>query len=123
MVQPAQSTDRRTRLDPATIIDAVLRISSQELGGERLTVRRLGQELEVDATAVYRHFRNRDAIVRAALDQLFLMSVDRTLATARDQDWRARLEAYLDELLKAFMQHPSLGSESFATDTYGPPAN
>ncbi len=119
MVQPAQSTDRRTRLDPATIIDAVLRISRQELG-ERLTVRRLGQELEVDATAVYRHFRNRDAIVRAALDQLFMMSVERTLATARDHHWRARLEAYLDELLKAFMQHPSLGSESFATDTYGP---
>lgn len=119
MVQPAQSTDRRTRLDPATIIDAVLRIAKQE-PGERLTVRRLGQELDVDATAVYRHFRNRDAVVRAALDRLFMLSVERTLAAAPQQDWRTRLEAYLDELLRVFMQHPSLGSESFATDTYGP---
>ncbi|MET4096029.1 TetR/AcrR family transcriptional regulator [Arthrobacter sp. UYCu712] len=118
-MQSAKSMDRRTRLDPATIIDAVLRISSQE-PTERLTVRRLGQELEVDATAVYRHFRNRDAIVRAALDQLFMLSVDRIHASEQHQDWRSRLEAYLDELLRVFMQHPSLGSESFATDTYGP---
>lgn len=119
MAQAAQPSDRRARLDPETIIDAVLKIAGQD-PGERLTFRRLGEELGVDATAVYRHFRNRDAIIRAALDRLFALSVERTLAAGRQHGWRARLEAYLDELLRVFMQYPSLGSESFATDTYGP---
>ncbi|MFJ2509519.1 MULTISPECIES: TetR/AcrR family transcriptional regulator [Arthrobacter] len=117
--QPTPPQERRNRLDPGSIIDAVLRLARQE-PGERLTVRKLGQELEVDATAVYRHFRNRDAVIRAALDRLFNLSLQRTQAAAAGQDWRTRLETYISELLEAFMQHPALGSESFATDTYGP---
>ncbi|UPO77160.1 TetR/AcrR family transcriptional regulator [Arthrobacter sp. Helios] len=120
MAQTAPPPDRRNRLDPGTIVDAVLRLARQE-PGERLTVRRLGQELDADATAVYRHFKNRDAIVRAALDRLFALSLQRTLATAgTGAPWRTRLEVYGRELLNAFMEHPALGSESFATDTYGP---
>ncbi|MDP5226305.1 MULTISPECIES: TetR/AcrR family transcriptional regulator [Arthrobacter] len=119
MAQAAQQNDRRARLDPDTIVDAVLRLSRQE-PTERLTFRRLGVELGVDATAVYRHFRNRDAIVRAALDRLFGLAVERTQSGGGRQAWRTRLEAYLDELMTVFIQHPSLGSEAFATDTYGP---
>ncbi|MFJ3958033.1 TetR/AcrR family transcriptional regulator [Arthrobacter sp. NPDC090010] len=119
MARAAQQSERRARLDADTIIDAVLRIARQE-PNERLTFRRLGEELGVDATAVYRHFRNRDAIIRAALDRLFALSVKRTLDAGAHHGWRSRLEAYLDELLRVFMQHPSLGSEAFATDTYGP---
>ncbi|MBD7996634.1 TetR/AcrR family transcriptional regulator C-terminal domain-containing protein [Arthrobacter sp. Sa2CUA1] len=119
MAQPAQPPDRRNRLDPGAILDAVLRLARQE-PGERLTVRRLGQELDADATAVYRHFKNRDAIIRAALDRLFDQSLQRTLAAGPGQHWRTRLETYSSELLKTFLEHPALGRESFATDTYGP---
>ena len=120
MAPTAPPPDRRNRLDPGTIVDAVLRLARQD-PGERLTVRRLGQELDVDATAVYRHFKNRDAVVRAALDRLFALALQRTLAAAgTDTPWRGRLEVYGGELLKAFLEHPALGSESFATDTYGP---
>ncbi len=119
MAQPAHPPDRRIRLDADTIVDAALRLARQE-PGERLTVRKLGQELEVDATAVYRHFRNRDAIIRAALDRLFDLALERTRSAAPVENWRTRLETYITGLLKVFMQHPALGSESFATDTYGP---
>lgn len=119
MAQATQPPDRRNRLDPGSIVDAVLRIARQE-PGERLTVRKLGQELGVDATAVYRHFRNRDAIIRAALDRLFDLSLQRTHSAAAGQNWRTRLETYVSELLQVFLEHPALGSESFATDTYGP---
>lgn len=120
MAHTVPPPDRRHRLNPATIVDAVLRLARQD-PGERLTVRRLGQELDVDATAVYRHFKNRDAIVRAALDRLFALALQRTLAAAgTGAPWRGRLEVYGGELLKAFMEHPALGAESFATDTYGP---
>lgn len=119
MGQTVQPPDRRTRLDPESILDAVLRLARQE-PGERLTVRKLGQALDADATAVYRHFKNRDAIIRAALDRLFDLSLQRTLAAGPEQHWRTRLETYSTELLSVFMQHPALGRESFATDTYGP---
>ena len=119
MAQPAQAPDRRNRLGPDAIVDAVLRLARQD-PGERLTVRRLGQELDADATAVYRHFKNRDAIIRAALDRLFTQSLQRTVEAGTGQHWRTRLEAYSNEVLNAFLQHPALGSESFATDTYGP---
>ncbi|MET4059144.1 TetR/AcrR family tetracycline transcriptional repressor [Arthrobacter sp. UYP6] len=119
MEQPTQTPDRRSRLDPENIVEAVLRLARQE-PGERLTVRKLGLELDADATAVYRHFRNRDAIVRAALDRLFLLSLERVASAGSELAWRPRLESYVAELLNAFIQHPALGSESFAIDTYGP---
>ena len=37
---------------------------------EPLTVRRLGKELGADPTAIYRHFRDKDELVRAVLDRL-----------------------------------------------------
>ncbi|OFI38613.1 TetR family transcriptional regulator [Arthrobacter sp. SW1] len=118
MAQPAPR-DGRVRLTPESIIDAVIRLSREE-PGERLTFRRLGQELGVDASAMYRHFRNRDAIVRAALDRLFQGAVADAQAAAGREDWRSRLEAYFEALMAAFIRHPALGRESFALDTYGP---
>lgn len=119
MAKAVQPAERRARLDPATITDAVLRIASED-PGERLTFRRLGEELGADSTAVYRHFKNRDAMVRAALDRLFAVAVSRASKKSAEEPWRARLEGYLQELMQVFIQHPSLGSEAFATDTYGP---
>ncbi len=119
MAKAVQPAERRARLDPATIVDAVLKIASEE-PGERLTFRRLGEELGTDATAVYRHFKNREAIVRAALDRLFTVTVTRTAEVSAGEPWRTRLENYLQELMQTFIRYPSLGSEAFATDTYGP---
>ncbi len=38
---------------------------------QHLTMRRMGRELDADATAVYRHFRNKAELVSAMIDELF----------------------------------------------------
>src|SRR5215475_9152786 len=74
--KPAVTAPRpRAQLDPETILDAATRLAAGSL--EPLTVRRLGQELGSDPTAIYRHFRNKDAIVRNVLDRLVAESVNR----------------------------------------------
>ena len=56
------------------IVDAVLELARTE-PQSRFTFKSLGEVLDVNPTAMYRHFRNRDAILRAALDRLFSMAV------------------------------------------------
>ncbi len=60
---------RRVRLDQRTIIDGVLELARTE-PTSRVTFKRLGEHLGVDASAMYRHFRNKDELVRASLDRL-----------------------------------------------------
>ncbi|WP_284982729.1 TetR/AcrR family transcriptional regulator [Arthrobacter sp. efr-133-TYG-118] len=113
-----QLTDRRVRLDAETIVDAVLQLARDE-PQSRFTFKRLGEALGVDATAMYRHFRNRDAILRAALDRLFSMALSEGTSGDSPTGWRPRLERYLTSLVDVFIKYPSIGCEAFATDTFG----
>jgi len=56
------------RLDRERILDAVERIVTTE-GLPTLTMRRIGTELGVDPTAVYRHFRNKEALLDALAER------------------------------------------------------
>ncbi|GAB3671236.1 TetR/AcrR family transcriptional regulator [Actinocorallia lasiicapitis] len=104
---PKSAATPRTRrsgsqLTPEAIIEASLRIAA--LGGsDAFTVRRLGQELGADPTAVYRHFRDKD--------ELLLEVADRTLGEVLEGvpdglDWRARLRALAWESLRVGMKYP-----------------
>ena len=57
------------RLSREVIVDAYLRVSEAEGTGD-ISLRRLGSELGVDPTAVYRHFRDKDEILVVASDRL-----------------------------------------------------
>lgn len=62
---------RATRhLDRELILKKARAIADLD-GVEALTLRRLGQELGVDSTAMYRHFRNKADLTRALIDQVF----------------------------------------------------
>lgn len=113
-----QLTDRRVRLDADTIIDAVLELAQDE-PQSRFTFKSLGEALDVDPTAMYRHFRNRDAILRAALDRLFSMALAAATSPTEPLAWRTRLELYLNSLIEVFIKYPSIGCDAFATDTFG----
>jgi len=67
-------------LDPDMIIDAALRLIEAP-GGNALTVRRLGVELGADPSAIYRYFRNVDALLIAVSDRRYRLAVKRKLAT------------------------------------------
>lgn len=107
----------RTRLDQRTIVDAVLALAEAEPQA-RITFKRLGEALGVDATAMYRHFRNKDELTRAALDRLAeLATVD---ARASTGDWRTRLEVFVTRVAELSLAHPAIGAEGAMLDPVGP---
>ncbi len=62
---------RQVHLDRKIILETSRKIFHED-GLGALTLRRLGEELSVDATAMYRHFRNKGALLTALINELFL---------------------------------------------------
>lgn len=61
---------QRGHLDRALIVSTARQILQQE-GLQSLTLRRLGEALHVDATAMYRHIANKSALLTAVFEELF----------------------------------------------------
>lgn len=114
----AQRVERQRRprpqLDRGTILDAAVRLAADS--AEPLTVRRLGAELGADPTAIYRHFRDKDELVRAVLDRLIGTAVARVDPS---QPWRARLEALSAASIEILCAHPSIGALASSQTTGG----
>lgn len=99
---------RRTLLAALEIIDAE--------GLDALSVRRLAQELNVNAASLYHHFRNKDEILTKAA-ALALEGV-RT-PTSTDGHWREWLPANGNELRLALTRHPDLIPIMMRRETLG----
>src|SRR5262252_124575 len=101
---PARRTVPRPRaqLSPEAIIDAATSITAAG-GAAGLTVRRLGEHLGADPTAIYRHFRDKDEILLEVADRLLRGIADRLPA---DLDWRGRLDWVARQMVAAFIAHP-----------------
>ena len=108
---------RRVRLDQSTIVDGVLELARTEPHA-RLTFKRLGEHLGVDASAMYRHFRNRDELVRASLDRLSGWAAE--TGRAASGSWRERIEAVVMRTAELGLEHPAIGKEGAVTDPAGP---
>jgi AcrR family transcriptional regulator len=92
------------RLDRERILDAVQRIVSSE-GLSTLTMRRIGAELRVDPTAVYRHFRNKQALLDGLAQRAFLTEPE----LDQEQPWQERVRALAWHALGRYRAHPDLG--------------
>jgi len=119
---PTSTTRRReasgpgkTRLDRESIIAAGLELAAK--GSTSLSVRELGAHLGADPTAIYRHFRNKDQLMQALLDELTRRSV--AAVTAERDDWRNRLRQLAVATLDEYSQHPSIGVEATVLTTHG----
>ncbi len=108
---------KRGRLDRRMIVDAILELAREEPSG-KVTFKRLGEALGVDATAMYRHFRNKEELTRAALDRLSEMAV--VDAEAATGGWRERLEAHLMRIAELSLEYPSIAAEGAILDPVGP---
>ncbi|HEY6758004.1 MAG TPA: TetR family transcriptional regulator [Baekduia sp.] len=93
----------RPRLDRERILDAAEAIAQSE-GVGKLTMRRIGAELGVDPTAVYRHFRNKQELLVQLADRLFGTEppVDPSLP------WRDQFKAELRHAMYRYRSHPDL---------------
>jgi TetR/AcrR family transcriptional regulator, tetracycline repressor protein len=96
----------RTRLTRDAVLDACVELIAAE--GDHFTLGRLGQRLGVDATAVYRHFRDKDELLRAAGDRI-LAEITTDLAAPPD-DWRAVIVELCTRLRAVHMAHPSIAA-------------
>jgi AcrR family transcriptional regulator len=79
--------EQAARLDASRIVDAALTIAARD-GAGAVTMRRLGAELGVDATAFYRHFRTKDELLAAMAERLLEREID---VFEPGSDWRENL--------------------------------
>lgn len=106
----------RKTLTPSAIVDAAIAIAARsEPGG--LTGRVLGDELGVDRSAVWRHFKDQDALLRAVGDRLLTMALEAVPAGLTPQD---RMMALARALVGAFVAHPHVGAVLGGRTTQGP---
>ncbi|MFG2953710.1 TetR/AcrR family transcriptional regulator [Streptomyces sp. NPDC048291] len=78
---------RGSTLTREQIIEAAVEISTAE-GPAKVSFRSLGARLGVVATALYRHFRDKDELMLALADQIFVEMTDRFTPSG---DWAADL--------------------------------
>lgn len=104
------------RLDRATIVATGLELAETP-GTTSLSIRELGARLGTDPTAIYRHFRSKDDLMRALLDEVIARSVSDV--TADPADWRTRLRQLAAATLRHFARYPVIGQEATVLTTHG----
>ncbi|GAA2631106.1 TetR family transcriptional regulator [Paractinoplanes durhamensis] len=103
-------------LDADLIIAAALRLIEAP-GGNALTVRRLGVELGADPSAIYRYFRNLDAMLIAITDRLLAETLDGFVPAAH---WADSLRALAEGVYRSMLRHPRLALLRAVRFTAGP---
>ncbi|KZM72452.1 TetR/AcrR family transcriptional regulator [Nocardia terpenica] len=92
-------------LSRAGIVSAAVQIMRDE-GLERVTMRRLAEELDTGAASLYVYVRNAGELRAAVLDEL-LAEVDLSPVAAAG-DWQQRLRGVLGSYLAVLMRYPAL---------------
>lgn len=70
MTTQTKSPQRRVALTRERVLQAALQLADQG-GLETLSMRKLGQELGVEAMAIYHHFANKDEVLDGIVDLVF----------------------------------------------------
>lgn len=112
------STARRTRasLSRELILETALRITLEQ-PTTPLTLSRLGAELAADPTALYRHFRSRDELIRELGDHLFGEAAELIDTSG---DWRDSLRAVASAVREVMLRRPALAADLGVRFTGGP---
>lgn len=92
------------RLSRALLLDACVRIADAE-GIDAVTMRRLGADLGVDPTAVYRHFRDKGELLAATADRLLIDALKDVGLTGA---WKDDLRALAIRIRAVYLSHPGL---------------
>jgi AcrR family transcriptional regulator len=107
----------KQRIDRESIVAAGMAIAARP-NAPAITVRELGKYLGADPTSIYRHFRNKDDVMRALLDNLMALALARV--TAPRLEWRERLRQLAAATFELYMQYPAIGAEAIHLSTNGP---
>jgi AcrR family transcriptional regulator len=104
-------------LTRAGIVAAAIAVMQAE-GLDRVTMRRLAQELDTGAASLYVYVRNTAELHAAMLDEL-LTAVDLSPVTAAG-DWQERLIAVLWSYTRILLEQPGLAPSVLVTRPSGP---
>jgi TetR/AcrR family tetracycline transcriptional repressor len=91
-------------LDRDTVIRSALRLLD-ETGIEGLTVRRIAAELNVQAPALYWHFKNKQALIDAMATTVLLDVAASVGPPASGSDWREYTARYMRALRAGLLAH------------------
>ena len=122
MTGPTEATrSRRERpakpaLSRAGIVATSVALMRSE-GLERVTMRRLAQELDTGPASLYVYFRNTAELHAAVLDEL-LGEVDLS-SVPGDGPWRERLTDVLTSYIQVLYEHPSLARSALVARPRG----
>ncbi len=98
--QTTEAAQQRQPLSRERVLQTAFRLADQG-GLESLTMRKLGQELGVEAMAMYYYFANRDQIVDGIVDLVFA-EID---LPASDGDWKAAMRRRAISLRDVLLRH------------------
>lgn len=110
----ARRTSKRAQLDREGIVSAAIDLAASD---EAITFRSLGAALGADPTAVYRHFRDKEELMRVVVDRLILRTQEGIHAEA---SWREQLYNGAVRTIDVFADHPHVGVDSSTIATGGP---
>ncbi|WP_349294393.1 TetR/AcrR family transcriptional regulator C-terminal domain-containing protein [Streptomyces sp. HU2014] len=92
-----------TRIDRALVADTALRLLN-EVGLEGLTLRRIAKELDVQAPALYWHFKNKQELLDEVATEMFRrMAVP--ISQAGGTTWQERMAAATRELRRSLLAY------------------
>jgi AcrR family transcriptional regulator len=100
MYEPDRPAARR-KLSRARILEAALRVADEE-GLDALSMRHLGQALEVQAMSLYKHIADKEDILDGISD-LVMLEVE---VPARALPWRDALRQSATSMHHALLRHP-----------------
>jgi AcrR family transcriptional regulator len=102
------ATERRTPLSRARVLRAAVDLADRE-GLDALTMRRLAQELRVEAMSLYHHLANKDAILDGAVEVVvdeIVEAVEHVDAPSPAVDWRAAMRGRILAAREVLLRHP-----------------
>lgn len=103
-----------TKPDTATkILRAAHRLFDRE-GADAVTMRRVAEQVGITPMAIYRHFPNREALLKRLSDDSFNRSARTWLENADDADILKRLYRTQENYLDYALEHPHLFDHAFS---------
>jgi AcrR family transcriptional regulator len=101
VTQAGASAGRRTPLTKERVLKTAIDLADRG-GIEALSMRKLGQELGVDAMALYRHVRNKEDILDGTVDAI----VAEIELPHLGEDWKATLRQQVMTARQVMLRHP-----------------
>jgi AcrR family transcriptional regulator len=111
-MSPKTTRKTKSKLDHEAVTDAASRLADEE-GLDSVSFRRLADQFAVTPMALYWHFEDKEALLAALADRLWLQAADtlssslEQLSSSEDDGW-GQLRLTLIALVDAMRPHPAI---------------